>query len=98
MAQRAQKNDAEANRAAAIEMKRRNFRLRQLTVDAPLHGQVVAGKIVTLFAPDTLARVIDEDLEMDETWLVYACSFKGSHPGGETTNMMLVPRGTEFVL
>ena len=97
MLQRAQASNAEAQRAAAREMKRRNFHLRQLTVDAPRHGQIVAGKIPTLFAPDTLARCVDEDLEMDETWLVYACSFKGSRSGGETTHLMLVPRGTEFV-
>lgn len=97
MQQRAQASNAEAQRSAELEMKRRNFRLRQLTVDAPLHGQVVAGTIATLFAPDTLARVIDEDLESDETWFVYACRFKGSRAGGETTELMLVPKGTEFV-
>lgn len=97
MAQTAQASNAEAKRAAEREMKRRNFHLRQLTVEAPGHGQIIAGKIATLFAPDTLARVIDEDAEMDETWLVYACSFSGSRTGGETTNLMLVPRGTEFV-
>lgn len=97
MSQTAQSSNAEAKRSAERELKRRNFHLRQLTVDAPLHGQVVAGKIPTLFAPDTLARVIDEDLESDEIWLVYGCSFRGSRTGGETTNLMLVPRGTEFV-
>jgi prophage tail gpP-like protein len=97
MTQRAQASNAEAQRAAEREMKRRNFHLRQLTVDAPRHGQVVAGKTTTLFAVDTLARCIDEDLQMDEAWLIYACSFKGSRGGGETTNLMLVPRGTEFV-
>jgi prophage tail gpP-like protein len=97
MSQRAQASNAEAQRAADREMKRRNFHARQLTVEAPLHGQVVAGKIATLFAPDTMARCIDDDLEMDESWLVYACSFRGSRGDGETTNVMLVPRGTAFV-
>jgi prophage tail gpP-like protein len=97
MTQRAQASNAEAQRAAEREMKRRNFHLRQLTVDAARHGQIVAGKTVTLFAVDTLARCIDEDLKQDEAWLIYACSFKGSRSGGETTNLMLVPRGTEFV-
>lgn len=95
--QTAQASNAEAKRAADREMKRRNFHLRQLTVDAPLHGQVVAGKIPTLFVPDTLGRVIDDDLESDESWFIYACSYKGSRAGGETTNLMLVPSGTEFV-
>jgi prophage tail gpP-like protein len=97
MLQRAQASNAEAQRAAAREMKRRSFHLRQLTVDAARHGQIVAGKTTTLFATDTLARVVDDDLQMDEAWLIYACSFKGSRAGGETTHLMLVPRGTEFV-
>jgi prophage tail gpP-like protein len=97
MTQRAQASNAEAQRAAEREMKRRNFHLRQLTVDAARHGQIVAGKTTTLFAVDTLARCVDEDLKTDEAWLIYACSFKGSRSGGETTNLMLVPRGTEFV-
>lgn len=97
MSQHAQESNAEAKRSAERELKRRSFNLRQLTVDAPLHGQVVLGTIPTLFAPDTLARAIDEDLEMDEIWYVYACSLRGAREGGETTNLMLVPRGTEFV-
>ncbi len=97
LTQSAQASNAQAKRAAEREMKRRNFTARQLTVDAPLHGQVVAGTILTLFAPDTLARVIDEDLDMDETWFIYACTYRGSAKGGATTNLQLVPRGTEFV-
>lgn len=95
--QRAIQDNAEAARAATREMTRRNFKRRHVTVSVPLHGQVVAGTIMTLFAPNTLARVIDTDLELDAIYLLYACSYKGDREGGETTEIMLVPRGTEFV-
>ncbi len=96
MSQSGMRSNAEAARAAEREMKRRNFRRRQLTITAPLHGQILTGSTPTLFAPNTLARVIDADLESDETWLLYACDFRGSR-GGQTTTIMLVPSGTEFV-
>lgn len=96
--QTALSSNAEAKRAAARERIRRDFRLRHLTVEAPLHGQVITGSTRTLFAPNTLARCIDDDLEMDETWLPYACRYRcGGRNAGETTELMLVPRGVEFV-
>lgn len=96
--QSALSSNAEAARAAARERRRRDFRLRHMTISAPLHGQVVTGSTRTLFAPNTLARCIDDDLEMDETWLPYACRYAcGGRNSGETTELMLVPRGVEFV-
>lgn len=88
---------AEAGRAAVREAKRRAFNLRQLSVAAPFHGQVVAGTIATLFSPNTIARVIDEDIDLDELWLAHACTFRGRRTEGETADLMLVPRETEFV-
>lgn len=91
-------DNAEAARVALRERRRRDFRRRHVTADVPLHGQIVAGTIPTLFAPNTLARVIDDELEMDETWLIYACRYRcAGRKAGETTELMLVPRGTEFV-
>lgn len=97
VAQSAFESNAEAQRAAEREMKRRNFKRRHATIEAPLHGQLIAGSIMTLFAPNTLARVIDDELELDEAFLLYACRFSGSATGGASTNIMCVPRGTEFV-
>jgi prophage tail gpP-like protein len=97
VSQSALSSNAEAARAAEREMKRRNFKRRHLTVEAPHHGQLVAGTVSTLFAPNTLARCIDDDLELDETWLLYGINLKASRSTGETTSIMLVPRGTEFV-
>jgi prophage tail gpP-like protein len=90
------RSNAEATRAADREKLRRDFQRRVLTVEAPLHGQVLAGGAPTLFAPNTLARVIDDELELDETWLIYACGYRGSRTT-KTTRLMLVPQGTRFV-
>lgn len=96
MSQRAVASSAEAKRAAGREMIRRDFERRQFVVQAMLHGQRFRGDIITLFAPNTLARLIDDDLEIDLICLIYAVRFKGSK-AGETTELSLVPRGTEFV-
>jgi prophage tail gpP-like protein len=97
VSQSAQQSNLEAKRAAEREMNRRNFSARQITVVAAGHGQIVAGTTPTLYTTNTLARVIVDDLDMDEAWLVYACTFRGSRQGAEVTEMMLVPRGTVFV-
>lgn len=90
-------SNAEAQLSAERHMKRSKFNRRQLTVTAPLHGQVAAGTQKTLFTPNTLSRVIDDDLVMDEAWLLYACRFRASRRDGESTEILLVPRGTDFV-
>lgn len=98
VSQTALRSNAEADRAALRERRRRDFKRRHCTIEMPLHGQAITGPVPTLFAPNTLARVIDEELEMDETWLLYACRYKSSgRSGGASTEIMLVPRGTEFV-
>ncbi len=95
--QRAVASNAEAGRAAVKEMLRRRFDRAQLVVEAPLHGQRFRSDIITLFAPNTLARVIDDDLGSDQTWLIYEVKFKGSRKTGERTTLKLVPRGTVFI-
>lgn len=97
MTQTALQSNAEATRAAQREMKRRSFQARQATATVPLHGQLVAGTQLTLYAPNTLARIIDDEIELDETWLIYALRLRASRREGETTEIMLVPSGTEFV-
>ena len=94
---RALADNAEGARAAQREMNRRNFSRRQLTIDAPLHGQLYRSSVLTLFAPNTLARVIDDEKEIDDVFLIYALTFRGSRQNGETTQIKLVPRGTVFI-
>lgn len=97
MTQAAIASNAEAGRAATRELLRRRFELHQISIEAPLHGQRFRSDIVTLFAPNTLARVINDDHGIDSTYLIYECRFSGSRKGGEKTTLKLVPRGTEFI-
>lgn len=92
-----QLSNAEAQKEAERQMTRRKFNRRQLTVGATEHGQVVAGTTRTLFTPNTMARVVDDELGLDEAWLIYSCRYRAARQGGETTELLLVPRGTAFV-
>lgn len=87
----------EAGRVAAREMAHRDFRGRTLAVSTLGHGQTLTGSTATLYAPNTLARVIDDDLYEDGIWLVHSLTFKGDRQSGETTDLQLVPRDTVFV-
>lgn len=95
--QQTMRDNDEASRFAAREQARRDFTRNQVTVEMPYHGQIVAGTRRTLFAPDTIARVVIDDIDVDEEYMVYACSFKSSRSSGETTTLQMVPRGTEIV-
>lgn len=97
LAQKALASNQEGARAAERDMKRRDFQRKIITASVALHGQRYRSDIITLFAPNTLARVIDEDAQIDITCLIYECKFRGSRRGGETTDIKLVPRGTEFI-
>jgi prophage tail gpP-like protein len=98
LTERSMSSNAEAVAVATREMARRDFKSRQITATMPLHGQAVGGGARVLFACNTLARVIDEELEptLDAVFLIYAASFRGSREG-ETTMLSLVPKGTRFV-
>jgi len=98
MSQTALTSNAEAGLRAQMEMKRRNFKMREIQCAVGGHGQALErGGVPTLFAPNTIARCIDHDIKMDELWLVYACRYKAKRREGEVTDLMLVPQGTEFV-
>lgn len=96
LSQSALEDNREAGRAAQREMNRRSFKRSQLVVQVALHGQRYSSPLYTLFAPNTLARVVDEELQTDTTWLIYAVKFKGAREAGETTELRLIPRGTVF--
>jgi hypothetical protein len=61
------------------------------------HGQIISGTTRTLFALDTIARVIDEEIDLDQDFLIYSASFSASYDSGEKTVLQMVPRGTELV-
>lgn len=92
-------NVDEAQARAQQEMNRRD--IHALTVEAGLHshGQIVAGTSATIFAPNTLARVIDEetDPEFDRVCLIHTCKYSANRDRGEETVLHLVPQGTSIV-
>lgn len=88
----------EAHQFAQRDMNRRDFHKRILTATMPAHGQITGGTAASLYTPNTIARVIDDEVDppMDDLFVIYACTYHGSREG-ETTDISAVPRGTVFV-
>ncbi len=97
MTEQAIRSNREATDLAAREHARRLFRSETVTASMPYHGQVSAGSRKTLFAINTIARVIDEEIDYDENMIIHGVTFEASRNGGETTSLELVPVGTEIV-
>ncbi len=100
MPERAYNNDNEASAAAGREQLRRDFKRTHLHAEMPFHGQWIGPGAPTIYAPNTIAAVLDEDFEpaLDEDFLIYACTYSGRKDSGETTTLELVPEGTAVVL
>ncbi len=96
MSEHGVRDNDEAKRLAAREQARRDFKRTSATVTVSHHGQEIGGG-VSLFAIDTIARVIDEDIDLDDDFLIYSVALKSSRSEGETTTLEMVPRGTEVV-
>jgi len=90
----------DASQVAHNEMARRDYKRHLISVEAPLHGQRYGSDEYTLFAPTTIAHVIDEEQQpiLDGEYLIVSCAYSGQHDQGETTTMHLVPSGTEILL
>jgi prophage tail gpP-like protein len=93
-------SNGDASQVASRERARRDFRRLTFAAEMPYHGQWITPVGATLFAPNTVAMITDEDHEpiLEEDGLIYACSYRRSRTGGETTLLELVPTGTEIVL
>lgn len=89
---------ADADRVAANEKARRDFKRHQVSVEAATFGQNLGSSDPTLFAPDTVARVIDEEIELDDRYLIFSCSYSFARDNADRTTMHMVPVGTEIVL
>ncbi len=90
----------DASRIAGREQTRRDFRRLTWTATMPYHGQWrVPNGPATIFTPNTVADIRDEDHDpiLEETAMIYGCSFKRSS-GGETTVLEMVPTGTGITL
>lgn len=90
----------DADEIAQREQARRDFRRVTVTATMPFHGQFVSTGAPTIFAPNTIASVIDEEMEprLDDDYLIYQCTYRGSRSDGSTTMLEMVPSGTEIVL
>lgn len=89
----------DARRIAEREMAQRDFRRTTITATMPDHGQLIGASTPTIYTPNTVARVIDEDFvpPLDDTFLVYACTYEADGQTQRTT-LEMVPTGTEIVL
>ncbi len=89
----------DAQRVAENEQARRDFRRHIVEVEAPLHGQFIGTTAATLFAPNTVGRVIDEDQRpsLDDLYLIVSCSYNCTHDQGQYTHMVMVPVGTKII-
>lgn len=90
----------DAQRVAQNEQAKRDYKRHVVTVEAAHHGQFLGTGPATLFAPNTVARVIDEDQDpiLDDTYLIVDCQFSSNRDQGETTTMHMVPTGTEILI
>ena len=99
MPERSYESNEEASRVAAREQARRDYRRITVTATMDHHGQYLTTGAPTLFAPNTIARVIDEELEESEDhYLITECTYRGSRTDGEITTLSLVPTDTEILL
>lgn len=99
LAERTLMNVEQARQYAQQEMSRRDFQKMMCTATMPGHGQVFGGTATVLYAPNTIARVIDEeqDPEINGAFLIYECTYRSSRQGSESTDIVAVPSGTVFV-
>jgi prophage tail gpP-like protein len=88
----------DAERVAKNEKDRRDFHRHQVTVEMDTFGQYLGTSAATFFSPDTIARVVHEELEIDEPYLIYDCSFSFARDTGDVTVMHMVPSATEIIL
>lgn len=97
LAERTLLNVEEARQYAQQEMDRRDFHRFICTATMPGHGQILGTSAPTLYAPDTIARVIDEESDINDAFLIFECAYRSTRQGSETTEITAVPSGTVFV-
>jgi prophage tail gpP-like protein len=93
-------SQGDAQNIAEREQARRDFRRTHAEAIMPHHGQFITAGAPTIFAPNTLAAVADYDFDppLEGDYLIYGCTYRGSHDSGEETVLQLVPKGTQIVL
>lgn len=96
--ERAYDSFGDADRVAANEKARRDLKRHEISVEMHTFGQDLGTSDPTLFAPDTVARVIDEEAKIDDRYIVLSCSYSFNRDNADRTTMHMVPVGTEIVL
>ena len=86
----------DAGLIADRELKRRKAHGEVISVRTWGHGQYVGGRAITIFAPDTIARVECERTGRRGAYLVTGCRYTSNRSSGEQTELDLVPIGTEL--
>lgn len=93
-------SNGDASAIAGREQLRRDF--RRTTVKATLanHGQWLDLGTPTIFAPGTIAHVRDEEMDpmLDDDFFIFSVRYRAKREVGETTELELVPQGTQMVL
>lgn len=91
------RNTADAEARARREMLLRNARGQVIKLTVPGHSQRYEhNAFPTLFAFDTIAEVIDEEIGERGRYLITDVEFTSSKSSGAMTRMTLVPEGTEL--
>ena len=98
MPERAFESFHDAQQVAEVEKARRDYKRHVVTIEADDMGQYLSPGELTFFAPDTVARVIDEDHELDDNYFVVGCNYNFSHDQGDWTTLHMVPTGTEILI
>lgn len=88
----------DAAQVAKIEKDRRDYHRHVAHIEMAGFGQYLGTAAATLFAPDTVARVVYERLGIDEPYIVVSASYSFVRDQGDTTTMEAVPVSTEIVL
>lgn len=93
-------SNGDGRRVAEREQARRDFKRTSSTATMLDHGQFITTAAPTIYAPNTIARIIDEDFEpyFDEEFLIHSVTYEGDREGAETTQLEMVPSGTEIIL
>lgn len=99
MPERAFDSYGDAQRVALNEQHRRDYRRHFVSASMAGFGQPIDGDTdLSVFTPDTVGRVIVEELQIDDRYLLTECSYSFARDEADTTTVHMVPVGTEIVL
>lgn len=87
-----------ATERAERELKERAQTVFQRTVTVEGHGTVKPTGERVYYTPDTIVRVEDDEIDSRGDWYVAGVTLAGNQQNGQSTTLVLVPRGTDLRL